>query len=55
MSIDLTKVHPCSCTNYNGGACYNCLNGYHPGCNGKGKKACKKKASKQLGLRMVFK
>lgn len=25
-------LHPCDCTGYNGGQCYNCLNGFHVGC-----------------------
>ena len=25
-------LHPCDCTGYNGGQCYNCLNVFHVGC-----------------------
>ena len=25
-------LFPCDCTGYNGGQCYNCLNGFHVGC-----------------------
>jgi hypothetical protein len=48
-------IHPCTCTYYNGGQCYNCLNGAHELCDGKDKKKCKKKNAKQIGLRIVIK
>ena len=31
------QIHPCSCTSYNGGQCYNCLNGAHSTCSSKNK------------------
>ena len=33
-------ISPCDCKNYNGGQCYNCLNGQHSICEQKG--GCKK-------------
>lgn len=33
-------LFPCSCTEYNGSQCYNCLNGAHSICSGK--RRCKK-------------
>lgn len=47
------QIHPCNCTDYNGGQCYNCLNGAHSMCQAK--KKCKKRNSKFLGVRIVFK
>lgn len=44
-------IHPCTCTNYNGGQCYNCLNGAHEFCDGN----CNQKNSKHLGLQIVIK
>lgn len=46
-------IHPCKCTDYNGGQCYNCLNGAHKICEAA--KKCKKRNSKILGLVLVFK
>ena len=51
QEIDLSKLHPCKCTAYNGGACYNCINGFHKGCD----HGCKTKNSKHMGLRIVCK
>lgn len=48
-------LHPCSCTDYNGGQCYNCLNGAHEICEAKGNKKCKKHNSKHLGLKIIIK
>jgi hypothetical protein len=42
--------HPCNCTEYNGGQCYNCLNGAHELCP-----ACRRKNSKRVGLTLVCK
>ena len=44
-------IHPCECKAYNGGQCYNCLNGAHDLCAAN----CKVKRSKQVGLMLVFK
>lgn len=44
-------VHPCDCTAGNGEQCYNCLNGFHEGCD----HGCKQSNSKQLGLPIVVK
>ncbi len=46
--------HPCTCTNYNGTQCYNCLNGAHDICEGKGKNKCRKSNSKHLGVKLQF-
>lgn len=35
-------IHPCNCKEYNGGQCYNCLNGAHEFCDG----GCKQKNDK---------
>ena len=43
------EIHPCRCTDYNGGQCYNCLNGFHKGCA----KRCRTKNAKVMGLRIV--
>ena len=43
------KPHPCDCKEYNGGQCYNCLNGAHSHC-----RACGRKDDKHLGLMLVF-
>jgi hypothetical protein len=45
------KIHPCKCTDYNGGQCYcyNCLNGFH---RGRAKK-CKTKNAKVMGVMIV--
>lgn len=45
------KFHPCTCTDYNGSQCYNCLNGFHEGCTDK----CNKKNAKQMGVKLIFK
>lgn len=37
------QLSPCNCTNYNGGQCYNCLNGAHSICEQKA--PCNKKAA----------
>lgn len=50
-----TQLHSCTCTNYNGEQCYNCLNGFHKGCSGKGKNKCKKEDAKQMGVKLIFK
>ena len=34
MTTENEMFHPCGCTDYNGGQCYNCLNGFHAGCDG---------------------
>lgn len=47
------QIHPCKCTDYNGGQCYNCLNGAHKICEAK--KRCGKRDSKSIGLRIVEK
>ena len=44
-------IHPCKCKDYNGGQCYNCLNGAHDICEAS--KGCKTKRSKQVGLIIV--
>lgn len=44
------NIHPCQCTDYNGGQCYNCLNGFHAGCG----KRCKTKNAKVMGVRILF-
>lgn len=44
-------IHPCKCKEYNGGQCYNCLNGAHNICS----KKCRTRNSKQLGVRIVIK
>lgn len=41
-------IHPCKCTDYNGGQCYNCLNGAHDICHAKRK--CGKRSARQIGL-----
>jgi hypothetical protein len=46
-------IHPCTCTNYNGGQCYNCLNGAHDICEARPK--CGKARDKQVGLPIVVK
>lgn len=51
--MDLKQIHPCKCADYNGGQCYNCLNGAHDICHAD--KRCKAKASKTPGLMLVFK
>lgn len=43
------NIHPCRCTDYNGGQCYNCLNGFHRGCA----KRCKTNNAKQMGVMIV--
>lgn len=43
--------HVCNCKAYNGGQCYNCLNGAHRICEDG---SCKKRNAKQLGVRLVF-
>jgi hypothetical protein len=48
-------IHPCQCIDYNRDQCYNCLNGAHDICEARGKKRCKKRQAKQVGLRLVFK
>jgi hypothetical protein len=50
---DGTKIHPCNCNSHNGGQCYNCLNGFHRGCDGKPK--CKCRNARIVGLRIVAK
>jgi len=47
------KFHPCTCTNYNGSQCYNCLNGFHEGCTGECNK--NKINDKHLGVKLIFK
>lgn len=50
--------HPCTCRAYNGGQCYNCLNGAHDICTPqRGQHKCNryKRPSKKLGLTLVFK
>jgi len=47
--------HPCTCTDYNGGQCYNCLNGAHQWCEAKGKSKCKKGNAKLMGVKLIFK
>ncbi len=44
-------LHPCKCTSYNGGQCYNCLNGAHNLCAD----GCKTKRSKQIGVMIAVK
>jgi hypothetical protein len=46
-------IHPCKCTDYNGGQCYNCLNGCHSICAAG--KRCRTRNSKVPGLLLVFK
>jgi hypothetical protein len=41
-------IHPCRCKSYNGGQCYNCLNGAHSICSGDPK--CRKQNSPVIGL-----
>jgi hypothetical protein len=47
---DVVMPHSCDCKNYNGGQCYNCLNGFHRGCDGR----CKKPNARRMGLRIVY-
>lgn len=42
-------IHPCDCTDYNGGQCFNCLNGAHAFCE-----TCQEPDVKQPGLTLVF-
>jgi hypothetical protein len=52
MSAQVPKTaHPCKCTGYNGGQCYNCLNGAHELCSCKPK--CKSPNAKQVGLAII--
>ncbi len=44
-------IHPCGCTAYNGGQCYNCLNGAHNICNAE--KRCRVKTAKVCGVVIV--
>lgn len=44
-------LHPCQCKAYNGGQCYNCLNGAHDICQ----HGCKRRRAKKVGLTLVFK
>lgn len=37
--------HPCRCTSYNGGQCFNCLNGAHGLCQ-----RCGKRSVRNVGL-----
>lgn len=53
MRGEKTVIHPCKCTDYNGGQCYNCLNGAHRICEAK--KKCSKRNAKRPGLLLVFK
>ena len=46
-------IHPCKCTEYNGGQCYNCLNGAHDICSAPD--GCRTKPSTQKGLMIVCK
>ncbi len=41
----VAKLHPCKCTAYNGGQCYNCMNGAHSYCT-----ACGQPNDKQIGI-----
>ena len=45
------RLHPCRCTAYNGGQCYNCLNGAHDICSAT--KKCRQRRDKVLGLPIV--
>lgn len=45
----MKMLHPCKCKSYNGGQCYNCLNGAHDLCTG----GCKTKRSKQVGVIII--
>lgn len=42
--------HSCDCKEYNGGQCYNCINGAHEYCE-----ACGKKNAKQMGVKIIIK
>jgi len=44
-------IYPCKCKAYNGGQCYNCLNGAHHICEARG--GCKTK-TRGIGLKIVF-
>ena len=44
--------HRCACTGYNGGQCYNCINGAHELCDHTPK--CANKNSRQVGVKLVF-
>lgn len=46
------RYHPCTCTSYNGGQCYNCLNGAHHICEAKRKCGFK---TRSVGLTIVVK
>lgn len=47
----MRELHKCDCKEYNGGQCYNCLNGAHKYCP-----ACSKTENeKSLGLRIIIK
>ena len=48
---DWSRLHPCKCTSYNGGQCYNCLNGAHDICSGTPK--CRQARDKVIGLPIV--
>ncbi len=53
LVMETKMIHHCNCKDYNGGQCYNCLNGAHEFCSAK--KICRNKNSKQLGLPIVIK
>lgn len=54
MADDLSvmrQIHPCNCKEYNGGQCYNCLNGAHKYCP-----SCSKTENdKSIGITIVTK
>ncbi len=43
------SMHTCNCNDYNGGQCYNCLNGAHENCD-----TCKQENDDQLGVLLVY-
>lgn len=49
-------IHPCGCHEGNNGSqCYNCLNGAHSICEGRGRHKCRKPNDASLGLPIVVK
>lgn len=49
----MSNFHPCKCTDYNGGQCYNCINGAHDICDAV--KGCRCKRAKRPGVMLCFK
>ncbi len=51
-AVSEQQIHPCKCTAYNRGQCYNCLNGAHHICSAK--KKCGAPRAKEMGLKIVI-